>query len=425
MFRFVHAADLHLDSPFTGIRNTHRDVGEILRQATFAAYDNLITLCINREVGALLIAGDVFDGADHSLVGQIKFMKGLERLYAHGIRTFICHGNHDPLDSWDAGLRTPDNVHRFGSEPACVPVYPDSATSPIVCGVSYPTREVRETLLGGFPSRDSTRFTIGLLHANAGGDSVHASYAPCTIEDLTAVGYDYWALGHVHTRDIKYEGNPWVVYSGNTQGRHPNETGARGVYVVDVDDEHRIEMEFVPVDSVRWEQRNLDIHDINTPSDLEERLHQIVDGLRVEVEGRSFVYRIRLHGRGQLHTSLAKPDNIDAMTTQLNDTWQEQRPFAWCSEIRDDTRSEIDRDQLRKGTDFIGDFLKLTEEMSQDQNLQNILKQELAPLFENRSAKRHLDDILRTEADAKALMEAAEDAALDLLVTEDHDAGQV
>ena len=423
MFRFVHAADLHLDSPFKGIRNTHLGVGEILRQATFAAYDNLIKLCIDREVGALLVAGDVFDGADHSLAGQINFMKGLERLYEHGIRTFICHGNHDALDSWDAGLRTPDNVHRFGSEPACVPVYPDSATSPVVCGVSYPTREVRETLLGGFPSRDSTRFTIGLLHANVGGDSAHDPYAPCTIKNLTALGYDYWALGHVHTRDVKHEDSPWVVYSGNTQGRNPNETGARGVYVVDVDDEHRIEIEFVPVDSVRWEQRNLDIHDINTPLDLAERLTQIVDDLRVEVEGRSLVYRIRLHGRGPLHTLLARPDSIDAMTTGLNDTWQGQPPFAWCSEIQDETRSEIDRDQLRKSTDFIGDFLKFTEEMSQDQNLRNSLKEELAPLFENRSAKRHLDDMLRTEADAKALMEAAEDAALDLLVAEDHDVG--
>ena len=195
------------------------------------------------------------------------------------------------------------------------------------------------------------------------------------------------------------------------------------MYVVDVDDEHRIKMEFVPVDSVRWEQRDLDIHDINSPPDLEERLHQIVDGLRVEVEGRSLVYRIRLHGRGQLHTLLAGPDNIDYLTTRLNDTGQGQRPFAWCGEIRDDTRSEIDRDQLRKGTDFIGDFLKFTEEMSQDQNLQNILKQELAPLFEDRGAKRHLDDILYTEADAKGLMEAAEDAALDLLITEDPDVG--
>ena len=423
MFRFVHAADLHLDSPFTGIRDTQPDVGKILRQATFESYDNLITLCIDREVDALLIAGDVFDGATHSLPGQTKFEKGLERLHKHGIRTFICHGNHDPLDSWDAGLRIPDNVHRFDIEPSCVPVYPDSPTSPVVCGVSYPTKEVRETLLGDFPSRDSKQFTIGLLHANVGGDSAHASYAPCTIEELAALGYDYWALGHVHTHAVKRQENPCVVYSGNTQGRHPNETGARGVYVVDVDDDHHIERKFVPVDSVRWEQLHLDIQDITSPLDLDERLAQMVDGLRLEAEGRSLVYRIRLYGRGHLHTLLAKADSIDELRTQLNETWQGQRPFAWCSEIHDETRSEIDRDQLRKGTDFIGEFLKFTEEMSQDQNLRNSLKEKLAPLFENSGAKRYLDQILRTEADAKALMEAAEDAALDLLVTEDRDAG--
>ena len=211
------------------------------------------------------------------------------------------------------------------------------------------------------------------------------------------------------------------MYSGNTQGRHPNETGARGVYVVtvnEVDNNRHVDMEFVPVDVVRWEQGDLNIHDINS-ADLKGRLQEIVEDLQRNADGRSLVYRIRLHGRGPLHTQLAQPDELDELTTWLNETWQDRRPFAWCGEIRDNTRSEIDRDQLRKGEDFIGDFLKLTDERSRDQNLQNMLKEELKPLFEHNRAKQHLDDILDTEANARFLLEAAEDTALDLLIAED------
>ena len=424
MFRFAHAADLHLDSPFKGIRNTNEDVGEILRQATFAAYDNLIKLCIDREVGALLIAGDVFDGGDHSLPGQKKFFEGLERLNKHGIRAFVCHGNHDPLDSWGAGLPSPENVTRFETDAECVPVYADIPNSPVVCGISYPTREVRQSLLDRFPSRESQAFTIGLLHANVGSHSTHKSYAPCTIEDLKEVGYDYWALGHVHTRVEVHEDQPRIVYPGNTQGLHSNETGARGVYVVDVGDDHRIEsMEFVSVDHVRWEQHDLSIQGIESLLELADRLTEAVEGMLHGADGRSLVYRIRLYGRGPTSTALAQPDNIDDLVQELNSAWAVRQPFAFCGAITSEARSEIDRGQLRKGTDFIGDFLKCTDELIRGAELVNTLRQELEPLFENSRVKRHLDHLVDTTKDAKALIEAAEDAALDLMVTDESDSG--
>ena len=137
-FRFVHAADLHLDSPFTGIRETAPQVADVLRRATFDAYDRLIQLCIDRRAGALLVAGDIFDSADRSLTAQIRFVRGLERLRDAGIGAFICHGNHDPLDGWGAHLALPSNAHQFGETAEALPVDPTSPTGPLVCGVSYP-----------------------------------------------------------------------------------------------------------------------------------------------------------------------------------------------------------------------------------------------------------------------------------------------
>ena len=167
-FRFVHAADLHLDSPFTGIRETAPQVADILRRATFEAYDRLITLCIGRHVDALLVAGDIFDGADRSLAAQIQFVRGLERLNDAGIRAFICHGNHDPLDGWGARLAMPSNVHQFGERAEAVPVDPQFSSGPVVCGISYPTREIRTSLLSEFPNREPGRVTIFSLREGPG-----------------------------------------------------------------------------------------------------------------------------------------------------------------------------------------------------------------------------------------------------------------
>ena len=418
-FRFVHAADFHLDSPFTGIRETEPNVADILRRATFDAYERVITICIDRGVDALLVAGDIFDGADRSLAAQIRFVRGLARLNDAGIRAFICHGNHDPLDGWRARLALPSNVHRFGDVAEAVPVDPQSPGGPVVCGISYPTREIRDSLLPGFPAREPGRFTIGLLHANVGTSTVHEAYAPCSLEDLVATGYDYWALGHVHSRAILRDQTPMVVYPGNTQGRHPNERGPRGVCVVDVDEHGAMSLEFVAVDAVRWEQLDVQIDDIEDDGALVQRLETEVEHRLTRADDRHLVYRIRLRGRGPVHESIARTGNIDGLRTQLNEVWTNRVPFAFCGGILDETRSELDRAALRAGKDFIGDFLALADQVSLDEKLVADLHQALAPLYDNARARKFLDGDRPSTDDARALVAAAEDIALELLVDDE------
>ena len=195
--RFVHAADLHLDSPFQGIRSQAPEhVAQTLHRATFAAFENIIDLCIRERVDALLVAGDVYDGADRSLRAQLKFVEGLARLDAAGIRSFICHGNHDPLDGWEARLDLPPGCVRFGPEVTGEPVFPNDPERAAVYGISYPRRDVREnlsTLFRGIASGGG--YKVGLLHANVGGNPSHDSYSPCSVADLENSGIDYWGVG--------------------------------------------------------------------------------------------------------------------------------------------------------------------------------------------------------------------------------------
>ena len=281
LLRFVHAADLHLDSPFKGLRDAAPEgiAGEI-SNATFRTYDNIIDLCIRERVAALLVAGDVYDGAERSLRAQRKFIEGLERLDEQGIRSFVCHGNHDPLDGWEARLAYPALCHRFGREWERVPVFPEDPARAVVHGISYPKSDVRDNLALGLGNVTPAGFSIGLLHANVGSDTGHESYAPCTVDDLRQAGVDYWALGHVHTRRILNERNPVVAYPGNPQGRHPNELGARGVYLVEVDDGGNANVEFRAVDLIRWERVSVDISPLEPEQSLLDALHGKMEDVR-------------------------------------------------------------------------------------------------------------------------------------------------
>ena len=413
--RFIHAADLHLDSPFTGIRSAApENVASALYSATFDAYRNIIDLCVSERVDALLVGGDVYDGADRSLRAQRAFIDGLRSLDAAGIRSFVCHGNHDPLDGWEARLDYPDGSHRFGTDFEAVPLFPDEPERALIYGISYPTRDVYDNLVSRLGPVDDGAFTIGLLHANVGGNTDHALYAPCSLDDLARSGIDYWALGHVHTRQVLRERAPTVVYPGNPQGRHPNETGARGVYLVEVDDAGNISLEFRATDTVRWERVSIDIGALETEQDL---LNEIDDGMQNlldSAEGRSVVVRMTLAGRGELNRFLGQPGAVDDLLSGVNDQWAERLPFVWCERIEDETAASIDRDALRSGEDFLAEVLRTADQVREEPAT---LHAELADLYQHRRFRHHLASL--NEEETAALLDDAEGLAVNLLAADD------
>jgi DNA repair exonuclease SbcCD nuclease subunit len=137
-FSFIHTADLHLDSPFAGLRQVDGAVASLIKDATFRAFDNVVDLALAKKVDFLLVAGDVYDAADRSLRAQLKFAEGLKKLTNSGIRCFVCHGNHDPLDGWSASLRWPEGVHIFGPELESIPLALGGEDAVVVHGISYP-----------------------------------------------------------------------------------------------------------------------------------------------------------------------------------------------------------------------------------------------------------------------------------------------
>ena len=412
---FVHAADLHLDSPFRGIRAiAPENVARSLYSATFDSYRNIVDLCISEGVDALLVAGDIYDGADRSLRAQQAFIDGLRSLDAVGIRSFVCHGNHDPLDGWEARLSYPGGCHRFGPDFEAVPVFPDAPERGLVYGISYPTRDVYENLVVRLGQVDAAAFTIGLLHANVGGNTDHALYAPCSLDDLAQSGIDYWALGHVHTRQVMRERAPTVVYPGNPQGRHPNEPGSRGVYLLEVDDTGIINLEFRATDTVRWEQARMDISAMDTEQDLIDAIDDAMQNLLDGADGRSVVVRMTLNGRGELNRFLRQPGAVDDLLAGVNEQWAQRLPFVWCERIQDETAAAIDRNALRSGEDFLAEVLRTADQVRE---YPATLQDGLVELYQHRRFRQHLSAL--TEEEIAALLDEAEVLALNLLAEDD------
>ncbi len=356
-FSFLHAADLHLDTPFEGVGASFPEIAAALRDASLLAWDRLVEEALRRRVAFVLLAGDLYDGPERGLRAQLRFRRGLERLSAAGVEVFVVHGNHDPLEEgWSALRELPPGVHVFGSgEPSAVPVVREGRRIAVVHGVSYRVRAERENLARRFVRAPGEGLQIGLLHAHVEGQAGHDPYAPCSMADLRASGLDYWALGHVHQRQTLLSGATWAVYPGNLQGRSlkPTECGAKGAVVVHVADSAIERLEFVELAPVRFESVQVDIGPVGDLAALEAALLGAARG----VEGASgVVVRARLVGRGALHADLLREG--ESFLQALREAGAGGAPWIFWERIERATAPPVDLEVLRARDDFAGELLR-------------------------------------------------------------------
>jgi DNA repair protein SbcD/Mre11 len=429
-FRFLHTGDLHLDSPVEGLgAEAPPDVLGVLRAATSDAWRNVVRLAIDEAVDFVVVAGDVFERTNPSLLAQTRFRDGLAELDRARIASFVVHGNHDPLDgrSWAAGLAFPPGAFRFGSAGVSSRAFVrDGREIARVYGRSYPQAAVTANYAAAFRREPDVPFAIGLLHTNVGDRPGHANYAPCRLEDLRAADMDYWALGHIHQPAIVLD-DPAVVYCGNPQGRDPGEMGARGCYIVDVGPTGRPEPRFVPCDAVRWVVVNLSIDALDDDDALQRAAREALIGAVERAEGRSLVVRMRLTGRGALHASLRRSGYLVDLRQLLNEERSAAPPFAWLESIHDETRADVDLAARRATPDFVGDFLQTAAEARRSaattdpeayERWQRLLRGAIAPLFdESQRGRRHLASARPSDAALTGeLLDEAESLGLDLLL---------
>jgi DNA repair exonuclease SbcCD nuclease subunit len=297
----LHAADIHLDSPLKGL-DEHAPA-ERIRGATRRAFERLIVLALERRVDVVLIAGDLYDGEWRDFNTGLYLVGQLGRLRDANIPVFIIAGNHDAANKMTRTLRLPGNVHVLGhAAPETVRL---DNLGVAIHGQSFARAAVTDNLAAAYPPAVPGWVNIGLLHTGLTGLEGHERYAPCTIEDLRARGYDYWALGHIHTRGTPCL-DPTVAFPGNCQGRHIRETGEKGCLLTTIAPGRGVDAVFHRLDVVRWERARVDATDIATESELFDRVAAALDGLlqrETDPEGLLAV-RVVVQGATPLHDRL-------------------------------------------------------------------------------------------------------------------------
>lgn len=301
MFKFLHAADIHLDSPLKGLEKYEGAPIDEIRDAARKALTRLVDLAIEQRVAFVLIAGDLYDGDWKHINTGLFFVSQATRLDRAGIPLFLIAGNHDAANRMTKSLTLPPNVFVFRSDAAHT-VTIDSLQVALH-GQSFSTPSVTEDLSANYPLPKPGYFNIGMLHTCVAGREGHERYAPCSLDALKRHGYDYWALGHIHQRETLCE-SPCIAFSGNIQGRHIRETGAKGVLLVTVEQDRISKVDFQAVDVLRWELVTVDATGIEDESEFLQLIRASLEKASVLHPGMTLAVRVVITGRTRLHALL-------------------------------------------------------------------------------------------------------------------------
>ena len=315
MFRFIHAADTHLDSPLRGLSRYESAPADSIRDACRRAFKNLVDLAIEEKVSFVLLAGDLYDGDWKDYSTGIFLSQQMGRLGQHGILVFAVAGNHDAANRMTKALNSPANMTILSSRKVETIRIDDLAV--VIHGRSFATQHVDENLAAGFAVAEKGMFNIGLLHTSLDGREGHAVYAPCSIDDLRSKGYQYWALGHIHKQEFVSEG-PWIVFPGCIQGRHIRETGAKGCVLVTVEDGSVSTVEKCSLDVLRWVECSVDLTDAAEMREVLDRTRESIENERRSADGRPMAMRIRFEGSTSISDAIASyPERLEQQIKAL------------------------------------------------------------------------------------------------------------
>ena len=398
-FRFLHAADIHLDSPLKGLAGQDGNAAERVRTATREALDQLVSLTIEEQVDFLIIAGDLYDGDWRDYKTGLFFAGQMGRLNASNVPVYLLHGNHDAESQITRRLDLPDNVYVFGTRKP--ETFALEHLNVALHGQSFRQRDVTENLVPDYPAPVSGAFNIGVLHTGLGGMGGHANYAPCSFDDLANKGYDYWALGHVHQAEVLHE-QPHIVFPGNLQGRHVRETGAKGAHLVTVEDSEIVDLEAVPCDVVRWAVLSVPLNDAAHLGDVTDSVREALEAaVANQADGRLLACRIRLEGRTEVHAQLIASEEqvlaaARASALGLGDE------VAWVEKVVIATEATLDPEILAQREDAIGALQQMLQAATSDEALLAEIEDDISALV------RRLPHEIRADIEDHILKSAVE-----------------
>lgn len=342
--KIIHAADIHLDSPLQKLGSYENAPVERIRGASRRALENMVQFAIDEAVDLVVIAGDLYDGDWPDQNTGLFFVAQASRLVDAGIPLAVIRGNHDAANVMTSSLPLPKNPDgssiMLASERVDQRLFESIGIA--VHGRSFRTRAETENLAAEYPAPHRGLFNLGLLHTSLTGAEGHDPYAPCTPAQLAEKEYDYWALGHVHTRgEHGLDGAAPVVFSGNIQGRHIREVGPKGCLLLEVDSRNQCRRTFHELDVVRWQRCQLDVSDVQHCDEVIDRFQAWIEQSLRDAMDRLVVVRVELCGATPLNHSLRRQqENLKASLQAIAVT--HGRGQVWMEDLKCHTEDEAD-----------------------------------------------------------------------------------
>ena len=332
-YRFIHAADIHLDSPLRSLALRNHELASLIGNATRRAFERIIDLCLSERVNALLIAGDLYDGDQTSMKTARFLAEQLRRLDQAGIDVFIIRGNHDALSKITKELILPERVQIFDRKARAITVSAPEHSQPVVIhGLSFAKPHAPESLLPQYGLPVSGAVNIGLMHTSLNGAEGHDLYAPVSVTDLQAHGFHYWALGHIHKRAVYAPNshyNSTVVMAGNPQGRDVNEAGAKSVTLVTIDDSGSVQTEERLTSIAQFERVTADVSACDDWRAVIASVQEALEAKRETTMSEQLVARLHLTGTTALAWQMRRDHDLllteaEDKAAQTGDCWIEK-----------------------------------------------------------------------------------------------------
>lgn len=370
--KFLHAADIHLDSPLLGLERYEGAPVDLIRGATRRALEKLVDLAIGEKVDFVIVAGDLYDGDWRDFNTGMFFVRQLAKLSEAGIPVYLIAGNHDAANTMTRKLRLPANplgdgmmLSHDGAETRRL-----EDLGVAVHGRSFANQSEKQNMVPDYPALIPHFFNVGVLHTSLNGSEEHDTYAPCTPIDLKSKGYQYWALGHIHKRSLPLsdsagQGDPLMLFSGNIQGRHIRETGPRGCYLVSVDDRHEVKVEFRPLDVFRWETCAVSCTELKNADEVLERIRHRLKSLTTENGKSPLGVRVVLEGASKAHQELTSHrERIVAEIRSLATIASNES--IWIEQVKIRTDYPKERSQIDCSEGPVGDLVRYLDQLADD-----------------------------------------------------------
>ncbi|EPU3391042.1 metallophosphoesterase family protein [Listeria monocytogenes] len=394
--QFLHMADLHLDSPFIGLSTLPQPLFSAMQESTFQSLERITTVAIKEAVDFVLIAGDIYDSEDQSVRAQARFAKEMKRLEAANIPVFMIHGNHDFIEKHKEKLALPSNVHVFSEQVEVMSHKTTTGVSVNIYGFSYNERHIRSSRVGEYKIQGDADFHIALLHGSEVSSSEeHDVYAPFRVQEISKKGFDYWALGHIHKRQLLAE-SPSIYYPGNIQGRNRKESGEKGASIITLS-EASTTIDFIGTSPIIWEEAV-----ITLPENSEiNAFYRETTKLLESYQGRSHSYFLHIIVKMENKQKIDTNDWLQMLQEEVEIT---DNTFVWVHKLTTEITNQSNS-QTWYESHLAGEEIKHSFETLQDESA---FYQAVEALYLESGVSRYLDDLSEIDRDRllqDALME--------------------